>query len=261
MQAVRFSMFQHVFAATIAHSMAQHPHSHPHRAGARQLAGHEGCALITNETLHALYVDLLSTAQMPANAVAASTLRAVWEAETVLASPTDVAVTALAGNGLLTRDTLAERMACATQRALDQQVRGSEHAVVVFTEKETLGSAAWKETLTFAARHLLPLVIAYTATQDISAIAADCGVPWIAADSKDAVALYRVACESLGHARRGNGPTILAAVELADTATTSATQLMEQYLAARGLWSQQLAHTLAKRAMHRRTGDGYLARG
>jgi acetoin:2,6-dichlorophenolindophenol oxidoreductase subunit alpha len=49
---------------------------------------------------------------------------------------------------------------------------------------------------------------------DVSAKTARWGVPGIPVDSGDAVALYRVAQESLGRTRGGDGPVLIECVEL-----------------------------------------------
>lgn len=77
--------------------------------------------------------------------------------------------------------------------------------------------------------------------EDAAAVAARCGLPGIAADLSDAVAIYRVATESLAHARRGNGATLIECrpwplvAEAADPLL-----LMEQALKRRGIFSAKL---------------------
>jgi len=94
--------------------------------------------------------------------------------------------------------------------------------VLVYVLPREMPSAHWQRTLTFAAEHKLPIVFASLPAAHappsktrpskpggISAIALRCHVPGIPVDADDAVAIYRVAQESIGHARIGGGPALL----------------------------------------------------
>ncbi len=129
----------------------------------------------------------------------------------------------------------------------------------------------WHEALAFAAQHCLPLLIvtevkfpARTASANAkppSGIPAKGkssprvlvegqvrGVPVIPVDAHDIVAIYRVAYESIHKARHGGGPTLIEATTLppnltgkpgtgSETKPSDATAKMEDYLAAKGLFS------------------------
>jgi hypothetical protein len=81
--------------------------------------------------------------------------------------------------------------------------------------------------------------------ENLVAEAGRCGLPGIAVDCEDAVAIYRVASEALAHARRGNGPTLIECKPwLIATGTrarrkTGAAGNMERYLAGKGLFSRR----------------------
>jgi acetoin:2,6-dichlorophenolindophenol oxidoreductase subunit alpha len=81
--------------------------------------------------------------------------------------------------------------------------------------------------------------------KNLAAEAGGCGLPGIAVDCEDAVAIYRVASEALAHARRGNGPTLIECKPwlVADGArtrsNTGALGNMERYLAGKGLFSRR----------------------
>jgi len=64
-----------------------------------------------------------------------------------------------------------------------------------------------------------------------------CGFPAITVDSDDVVAIYRVASESIAHARRGNGATLIECVPwpLAEEGEADAVASMERYLTQHGV--------------------------
>ncbi|NYF80888.1 thiamine pyrophosphate-dependent enzyme [Granulicella arctica] len=95
--------------------------------------------------------------------------------------------------------------------------------VVVFAERDALKPSEWRETLRFAAREELPMLFVALAGKEgkghrafeLSERATEVGVPGIPVDVSDAVALYRVAQESIGRARVGGGPALMECVRLA----------------------------------------------
>ena len=88
--------------------------------------------------------------------------------------------------------------------------------VVVFVEHNETSDRAWKRVLTLAAKQTLPVIFVVLAKpgatkskNPVSAIAHKCGVPGIAVDASDTVALYRVAQEAVGRIRSGGGAALL----------------------------------------------------
>lgn len=94
--------------------------------------------------------------------------------------------------------------------------------IVVSSLPNEVPANAWKPALAFAAQHDLPIVFVVlpdaaarnAATRsagsgDLRAVAHRAGVPAIPVDADDPVALYRVAQESIGHARIGGGPALI----------------------------------------------------
>jgi TPP-dependent pyruvate/acetoin dehydrogenase alpha subunit len=78
------------------------------------------------------------------------------------------------------------------------------------------------------------------AERDVIARQAEaCGVPFIAVDGNDAVAVYRVATEAIAHARKGNGATFIAC-ETAGCKAHDPILKMEAYLTRKGLFSEKL---------------------
>lgn len=81
----------------------------------------------------------------------------------------------------------------------------------------------WEETLIWAQRERLPLILAFSDVRGpgrkrggdpvtfdrLSAVAESCGLPVFPADAEDAVAVYRVMYESALRARAGGGPAVL----------------------------------------------------
>ncbi len=120
----------------------------------------------------------------------------------------------------------AERLRLALGTALAFKHLKLTKVVVIFTLPGDLKSSAWKSSLQFAAQEtlailfvLLPDSAAKSVTKPVrgtsfstSAHATALGVPGIPVDSSDAVALYRVAQESIGRARAGGGPALMECV-------------------------------------------------
>ena len=83
-------------------------------------------------------------------------------------------------------------------------------------------AVVWRKALRFAAEQELPIVFvampaarggaAEAETGGVSALSLRCGVPGIAVDQDDAVAIYRVAQESIGRARAGGGAALIECV-------------------------------------------------
>jgi TPP-dependent pyruvate/acetoin dehydrogenase alpha subunit len=154
--------------------------------------------------------------------------------------------------------------------------------VVVYLLPGELPAALWQKSLTFAAERQLPVIFVVlpppqakgsrrgaqmgakmgTKMGAISSMALRCGVPGIAVDSDDAVAIYRVAQESVIHARTGGGPALLECVPFAIAGSASkrtqpadAIAALEQYMLHRKVateaWMEREARSFARRAAAR----------
>ena len=101
-------------------------------------------------------------------------------------------------------------------------------AVVIFVEHEEVSRGGWRRALTLAAVQELPVIFVLLSASSqrsksgkiklraqIVDIAHDCKVPGIAVDASDAVALYRVAQESLWRIRSGGGAVLIEAIPFA----------------------------------------------
>jgi TPP-dependent pyruvate/acetoin dehydrogenase alpha subunit len=80
---------------------------------------------------------------------------------------------------------------------------------------------------------------AHTGRDRTARLAGECGIPFIAVDASDAVAVYRVATEAAAHARKGNGATLIECESAAGKAHDPVLK-MEAYLTRKGLFSEEL---------------------
>ncbi|HEV2618935.1 MAG TPA: hypothetical protein VGU23_03240, partial [Acidobacteriaceae bacterium] len=137
--------------------------------------------------------------------------------------------------------------------------------------QDELPAALLRKVLTFAREQKLPLLLILLPPSRVNAHAASphhaakcsdlalrCGVPAIPTDARDAVALYRVAQESIGHARIGGGPAlivcipcILPAGKARRAAPADALTTLEQYMLPRHVitpgWITRETKKFAKR--------------
>jgi TPP-dependent pyruvate/acetoin dehydrogenase alpha subunit len=120
-------------------------------------------------------------------------------------------------------DDTGDRLQMALGAALALKRNHLPKVVVAFAPSHAVKTQAWREVFRFASRHELPILfVALPETNGKAARgkklttlgerAISEGVPGIAVDSSDAVALYRVAQESIGRARMGAGPTLMECV-------------------------------------------------
>ncbi len=175
---------------------------------------------------------------------------------------------------------MLKRIKCASARVIppapsaDAQLHTA--CGVAYTLKMTSGSriaavlcngfapapGAWREALAFAAQQQLPILFAcqqsarseaegLAAQAQFDAIAAHAythRIPTITVDGHDAVAVYRVAYESIARARMGRGPTLIECRILEASAATSSKlpdtsdpiRKMEAYLLRKGILNPAL---------------------
>jgi TPP-dependent pyruvate/acetoin dehydrogenase alpha subunit len=149
--------------------------------------------------------------------------------------------------------------------AADANTGRQAGVVVGYALPGELTAASWKRVLKFAAEHELPVVFVVLSKRDgrvkagaVSALALSCRVPAIVVDADDAVAIYRVAQESIGHARIGGGAALMECVPFAlggaegkVRVTQDAIVGLERYLVQRGIatraWMEREAKAFAKR--------------
>lgn len=119
-------------------------------------------------------------------------------------------------------DDADNRLKVALGAALALKTRKQNNIVVAYVRYADLPKRSWKEVLALAARLDLPIifvVLPEEASKDskstnICIKARSAGMPGIPVDIKDAVALYRVAQESIGRTRGGDGPVLIECISL-----------------------------------------------
>ncbi len=159
--------------------------------------------------------------------------------------------------------TPGDSLVSACDAARTHKARQTSKVSVVFCASEQASPASWKRHLSLAARRNLPVVfvLRHSESQIASALASagDApqalahGVPVIAVDGDDAVAVYRVASESVSRARQRRGPTLIESITTASSPSAlnstsgnghkpvpAAFLNMENYLSGKGLFDPAL---------------------
>jgi hypothetical protein len=152
------------------------------------------------------------------------------------------------------------------------QADSTRSVVVAYIRSGEAESALLRRVFQLAAEQSLPILFvalqpsgpyhSRSSNGTLSSLSHRAGVPGIATDASDAVAIYRVAQESLGRARAGGGPALIECVPfiLANPSksrteqTASAVAAIEHYILARSILTpeaiardrRQFARELAK---------------
>ena len=122
-----------------------------------------------------------------------------------------------------------ERLRLALGAALALKMLKRERVVVAYVRHGEVGKSEWGKILEMAARLELPIffvvlpagaraakkhgVKQHGQTAKLCARARSCGVPGMLVDASDAVAIYRVAQETMGRLRGGGGPVLVECAE------------------------------------------------
>jgi TPP-dependent pyruvate/acetoin dehydrogenase alpha subunit len=118
-------------------------------------------------------------------------------------------------------DDAGERLKMAMGAALSFKVLGRANVVVAYVRPGEVEQGVWRRVLELAGRLELPVIFVVLpaakgerrdGVTNLSGKTARWGVPGIPVDAGDAVALYRVAQESLGRTRGGDGPVLIECV-------------------------------------------------
>ena len=124
--------------------------------------------------------------------------------------------------------------------ALASKLRREASIVLAITDDRTLAFGVSHEALTFAAVHKLPVIVLLenggenaAQTPALSTRAHAYGIPTIAVDRNDAVAVYRVAREAMNRARSGRGPSLIECL----ASDIDPLAHMERYLQKQRLWT------------------------
>jgi TPP-dependent pyruvate/acetoin dehydrogenase alpha subunit len=119
-------------------------------------------------------------------------------------------------------DDAGERLRMAMGAALSFKTLGRANVVVAYVRHGEVVKDVWRKLLGLAAKLELPIIFVIlpavkgrkiNGAASLSGKTARWGVPGIPVDAGDAVALYRVAQESLGRTRGGDGPVLIECVE------------------------------------------------
>jgi hypothetical protein len=140
--------------------------------------------------------------------------------------------------------------------------------VVLYLLPDQVPTALLRKALTYAQERALPVLFvvlptpppkdAKGTTSSISSIALRCSVPGMPVDAQDAVAIYRVAQEAIGHARIGGGPALIESMQFvveggkkrgpAHDAVSGLEQYILQRRVATRAWMDREAASFAKLA-------------
>ena len=111
-----------------------------------------------------------------------------------------------------------ERLRMAMGAALSFKTLGQTNVVVAYVRYGEVSNGVWRQVLGLASKLQLPIIFVVlpagkgekrSGKAKLSSKTAHWGVPAIPVDSGDAVALYRVAQESMGRTRGGDGPVLI----------------------------------------------------
>jgi TPP-dependent pyruvate/acetoin dehydrogenase alpha subunit len=183
--------------------------------------------------------------------------------DTVVATPRDFAVNFIKGvplesifRSLFVRSaipSLAARLNFASSVALANKIRRNGKVVVAFLSDGFRSLDSWHEALTRTRVQQLPILFVsqsappaepeslkrQAGSEGIGLDTLARGLPAIAVDGNDVVAVYRVTTEAIAHARRGNGPTLIECV-VERAMAPDPIQKMETYLTRKGLFSEEM---------------------
>jgi len=105
------------------------------------------------------------------------------------------------------------------------------------------GSEAGRDALRFAGQHRVPIIYVYSGNQVDATQAYAYGLPVIAVDGSDVVAVYRVAYECMIRARERGGASVIACCIGSTNGGSAKSQdplrNMEKYLSAKGLFEDE----------------------
>jgi pyruvate dehydrogenase E1 component alpha subunit len=231
---------------------------------AAALAGDHGFSIISNEILLQIYAAILKSRllgerlqllveqgkldglckpQLGLEAVAAGVTFGLLPGDTVSPSPGDLIVNFIHGAPLEAIFTSAKNPSQATK--LKQAVRAATKSkkvkngriAVVFADDD---SCFPDEALNQASTQKLPILFVCQKRLVPEGVDPQASkIPVLPVDGNDAVAIYRVATESITHARRGNGPTLIECL-FEPVEAHNPILKMESYLDRKGLFNEKL---------------------
>lgn len=253
----------------------------PNRRGERSTTGLEACMVsptvdlgpgdLVGDVLTGAAIDFLrgatlATVMHPGLTAKKRGIRADCGAAARLAGSSNIAEriwTALGAAAAL------KALASHPKASVSDDVASQQVGVVVFyLLPGQVPTALLSKALTFARENALPILFvvlpsapaksAKGTVSSISSVALHCGVPGMPVDAEDAVAIYRVAQESIGHARIGGGPALIEALQCVVEGDKKRRPAhdpisgLQQYILQRGVatrkWMDREAAVFAKQA-------------
>jgi TPP-dependent pyruvate/acetoin dehydrogenase alpha subunit len=220
--------------------------------------------------------DLVSDAQVGVamGLLAGVKVGALLRQVAALGSSTEVPITARGGAGreLPWIENVGDRLRMAMGAALSFKTLKRTNVVVAYVREGEVSNGMWRRVLTLASKLELPIIFVVLPAgagkkskgDDVGVLSAKaraCGVPGIPADSSDAVALYRVAQESLGRMRGGDGPVLVECVAFPvkgrrRDSVIDPLVLMREFLLGRKVCSETWLDAAGDRLARQIGGDG-----
>jgi TPP-dependent pyruvate/acetoin dehydrogenase alpha subunit len=153
-----------------------------------------------------------------------------------------------------------DRLRMAMGAAVAFKTLKQANIVVAYIQAREAAGGVWRRTLTIAAKLDLPMIFIVLPEKDskgksVSRKARAFGVPGIPVDASDAVALYRVAQESIGRTRGGDGPVVIECIRYRlkgkqGTVALDPIKQMKEFLLARKVgdqaWMDRVDETFRK---------------
>ena len=143
--------------------------------------------------------------------------------------------------------------------ALENKRQKNNRIAVSFLDAESIASDCCREALHFAGANRLPILFVSQSGPRAEDVSATHGIPRITVDGNDVVAVYRVACEAITHARKDHGPTLIecthypanlhrsagrnggrTAAEAVDSTHNDPIHIMEKYLSRKHLFHEEM---------------------
>ena len=148
-----------------------------------------------------------------------------------------------------------ERVLCAIGAGMALKAAGARGVAVGYVELEELSAAEWSRILTVMAQEGLPVILMVLPGEsrvDLEKLAAkaagdvDAAVPVIPVDAGDAVAIYRVAQETIVRARARGGASVILGVKCG----TDAVKLLGTQLVRKGICTERWIGAVEMHAKH-----------
>jgi TPP-dependent pyruvate/acetoin dehydrogenase alpha subunit len=226
------------------------------------VAGKNGFSLISDEKFREIYGALLQCRMLDdrlrinagyerwagREAGAAGVIACLRSSDSITLTPRSLLASYLhEGSLALVRrgtSTATRQLAAATGDALRHKLENLGNIAVVFTSVEEPNRA--REVFAAAAHQSLPVLYVLEGSAPLAEISGN--LPVIRVDGCDAVAVYRVAHESIARAREGGGPTVMeCAAWPGDTSPQDPLAKLERYLAEKKLFRQDWKQRLEKK--------------